>query len=140
LKKEQRQKAIIVDETTGTGWNKITYRHEFARIRRIAVAGIPDEEATTEARANGRNDSEPIWRCAPHPSLANKRDQDLRDTAVTWLARASATLPEIAAITGHSLGSIHTIMKHYLAITPELGDVAIDKLVAWMTREGIKVA
>ncbi len=70
---------------------------------------------------------------------AGKHDQDLRDTAVTWLARAKATLPEIAAITGHSLKSIHDIMKHYLAITPELGDAGIRKFTAWMEREGIAV-
>jgi hypothetical protein len=77
-----------------------------------------------------------VW---PYPSIAGKRDQDLRDTAVTWLARAGSTLPEIAAVTGHSLTSIHNIMKHYLAITPELGDVAVDKLAAWMEREGVAV-
>ena len=140
LDKESRPKTIIVDETTGRPWNSTTYRHEFKRVRMIAAAGMPDEGATAKARAEGRNDPEPIWRMAPCPSLADKHDQDLRDTAVTWFARAGATLPEIAAITGHSLGSIHSIMKHYLAITPELGDVAIDKLMAWMEREGIKVA
>jgi hypothetical protein len=114
IDKENRAKAILIDETTGRGWNKYTYRHEFARVRALAAAGCP--------------------------SLADKHDQDLRDTAVTWLARAGATLPQIAAITGHSLGSIHSIMKHYLAITPELGDVAIELLTAWMDREGIKVA
>jgi hypothetical protein len=141
LEKEKRPLTIIVDETTGRAWNKTTYRHEFKRVRTIAAKGLPDEEATAKARAEGRNDPEPIWRIAPCcPSLADKHDQDLRDTAVTWLARAGATLPEIAAITGHSLGSIHTIMKHYLAISPELGDAAIDKLMAWMEREGMNVA
>jgi len=28
----------------------------------------------------------------------------------------------------------------YLAISPELGDTGIEKLIAWMAREGIKVA
>ena len=68
-----------------------------------------------------------------------KRDQDLRDTAVTWLARAGCTLPEIASITGHSLRSIHQILQHYLAITPELADSAIAKLVAWMEKEHLVV-
>jgi hypothetical protein len=69
------------------------------------------------------------------PALAGKRDQDLRDTAVTWLANAGCTLPEIASITGHSLQSIHSILKHYLAITPELADSAIAKYVAWMRED-----
>jgi outer membrane murein-binding lipoprotein Lpp len=78
-----------------------TYHREFADIRSAAVAGIADKDL------------------APCPSLAGKHDQDLRDTAVTWLARAGATLLEITAITGHNLASIHNIMKHYLAITPD---------------------
>jgi hypothetical protein len=87
----------------------------------------------------GRN-PEPVCLTPPCRSLTDKHDQDLRDTAVTWLARAGATLPEIASITGHSLGSIHSIMKHYLALSPELSDAGIEKLIVWMTREGIEVA
>ena len=51
------------------------------------------------------------------PSLKGFRDQDLRDTAVTWLANAGCTLPQIASITGHSVENIHKILKHYLAQT-----------------------
>jgi hypothetical protein len=134
LEKEKRPITIIVDEHTGRAWNADTYRHVFAEIRAAAAAGILDEEATAKARH-----PEKIWRIAPCPSLAEKRDQDLRDTAVTWLARAGATLPEIAGVTGHSLASIHDILKHYLAVTPELGDAAIAKLTAWMEREGIAI-
>jgi hypothetical protein len=126
-----------VCEATGRPWNENTYQNNFSRIRAAAAAGIVDE-AAAEACTHGSN--QPIWRLPPMPSLAAKRDQDLRDTFVTWMARATATLPEIAGVTGHSLASIHNIMKHYLAITPELGDVAIDKVVAWMEREGIAVA
>jgi integrase len=104
---------IVVDEKTGRPYNGVTYRHEFSDLRAIAAKQCP--------------------------SLASKRDQDLRDTAVTWLARAGATLPEIASITGHSLRSIHNILKHYLAITPELADAGIAKLVAWMSKEGMAV-
>lgn len=67
----------------------------------------------------------------PMPSLAGFRDQDLRDTAVTWLALAECTIPEIAAVTGHSLQSITSVLEHYLARHPELADHAIAKLVAW---------
>jgi integrase len=140
LEKEKRPITVVVDETTGRAWNSNTYHHVFVDIRADAVAGIIDEEATAAARAEGRNDPGPIWLIPPCPSLAGKHDQDIRDTAVTWLARAGATLPEIASITGHSLASIHNIMKHYLALSPELGDAGIKKLVAWMEREGIKVA
>jgi len=112
--KDGRTAEIVIDEATGRPYNEHTYRHEFAKARAAAAVALP--------------------------SLAGKRDQDLRDTAVTWLARAGATLPEIAGVTGHTTPkSIHDILKHYLAITPELADSAIEKLMAWMESEGMAV-
>jgi integrase len=54
---------------------------------------------------------------------------DLRGTAVTRLAIASATEAEIATITGHSLRSVRAILDtHYLARDPALAESAIAKL------------
>ena len=54
---------------------------------------------------------------------------DLRGTAVTRLALAGATVPEIAAITGHSLREVGTILDtHYMHRDPALGEAAIRKL------------
>jgi integrase len=54
---------------------------------------------------------------------------DLRGTAVTRLALAGCTEPEIATITGHSLHSVRAIIDtHYLARDSALGDSAITKL------------
>lgn len=86
------------------------YRHVFAAIRTAAAAAMP--------------------------SLAGVRDQDLRDTAVTWLGRAGCSIPEICAITGHSAASAHGVLKHYLASHPEMADNAIKKLVVWYDGEG----
>lgn len=115
LKLGTRPQTVIVDEATGNTYAPDTYRHIFADVRARA------------AQTKGFN------------AIAFKRDQDLRDTAVTWMARAGATTPEIAAITGHDPKSIYTILKHYLAITPELADSAIAKLVTWMSNEGMVV-
>lgn len=52
---------------------------------------------------------------------------DLRGTAVTRLAEAGCTVIEIAAITGHSLKTVHQILERYLARTPELASSAILK-------------
>jgi len=98
-----------------------SYRTAFGDVRALAAQGSKE------------------YGLAPWPSLARKRDQDLRDTAVTWLARASCTMAEICAITGHSPKSVQTIIEHYLGAGPELADAGIDKLVAWMQREGIAV-
>jgi hypothetical protein len=113
LKLGTRPETIIVDEATGLNYNQDTYRHVFAEVRAAASAAMP--------------------------SLRHKRDQDLRDTGITWLARADNTLLEICAISGHSPQSVQTIIKHYLGSQAELADAGIDKLVAWMAREGIAV-
>ena len=53
---------------------------------------------------------------------------DLRGTAVTLLAEAGATVPEIAAITGHKLEYVGRILETYLARTGTLSNSAIAKL------------
>jgi integrase len=54
---------------------------------------------------------------------------DLRGTAVTRLALASATEAEIATITGHALREVRSILdSHYLNRDPALGENAIRKL------------
>jgi integrase len=54
---------------------------------------------------------------------------DLRGTAVTRLAIAGCTEPEIATITGHSLRDVHSILDaHYLHRDPMLAESAIRKL------------
>jgi integrase len=52
---------------------------------------------------------------------------DIRGTTVTLLAEAGCTVPEIAAITGHSLRSAQDIPDKYLARTGKLADSAIAK-------------
>ncbi len=53
---------------------------------------------------------------------------DLRGTALTMLAEAGCTTPEIAAISGHSQRYIEEILDKYLARTQHLAKAAITKL------------
>src|ERR1019366_5633792 len=54
---------------------------------------------------------------------------DLRGTAVTRLALAGCTVPQIAAITGHSLKDVANILEtHYMGGAVELAEQAIEKL------------
>ena len=56
---------------------------------------------------------------------------DLRGTAVTRLALAGCTTAQIAAITGHSLRDVESILEaHYLGGAVELAEQAIMKLEA----------
>lgn len=50
-------------------------------------------------------------------STTLKQDLDLRDTSITWLARADNTMAEICAISGHSPNSVQTIITHDLGAT-----------------------
>jgi integrase len=106
-----RLDAPLIADRDGAPYSSDRFRKAFAAVRAEAV-------------------------CA-RPELARLTFQDLRDTAVTRLALAQCSLAEIAAITGHSLASITTIVKHYLVLQPEMADAAIGKLAAWIEKEGI---
>lgn len=108
---------VIVDENTGRPFSSEWYRELFSTLRAAAVAGI-------------------AGKLEPMPSLADFRDQDLRDTAVTWLANAGCTIPEICAITGHAEEHATRILKHYLGRNTDQADSAIGKLIRWVEGKG----
>ncbi len=63
--------------------------------------------------------------------IAGVTFHDLRGTAVTRLALAGATPPEIATFTGHSLRDVGAILdSHYLARDSRLAESALRKLEA----------
>ena len=128
---------LIIDETGKAPFKSDWYRHVFAEVRGAAARGLVRGEdgkpALGPTKPTGRED----WLAKPVPSIAGKRDQDLRDTAVTWLGRAGATVPQIASITGHSFVSINQVLRHYLATHPDMADAAIGKLLAWMDETGV---
>lgn len=63
--------------------------------------------------------------------LGDLHFHDLRGTAVTRLALAGCTVPEIASITGHSVKDVEAILdRHYLGGRVELAENAIAKLNA----------
>ncbi len=73
------------------------------------------------------------------PALKNKVFQDFRDTAVTRLALANCNKAEICAITGHSQARADEIIRHYMVLTTDMADSAINKLNIWMQKEGIEI-
>jgi hypothetical protein len=63
---------------------------------------------------------------------------DLRGAAMTRLALAGCTVPEICAITGHSLEDANRILQaHYLHDDPQLAWNAVRKLEAYQVRLAI---
>ena len=61
-------------------------------------------------------------------SIGDLHFHDLRGTAITMLTEAGAAVPEIAAVTGHSLSNASRILEVYLSRTRSLADAAIIKL------------
>jgi hypothetical protein len=136
---------VLLDERNRRPWDEHDYRKVFRALRVAIATGALETVA-------GRNEpTRMAQRLLGHvdirakladagveltSSLIDFRDQDLRDTAVTWLARAKCEKFEIAAITGHSLKSIDEILKHYLGLHPELARSAMAKMVAWRAGQG----
>lgn len=125
---ERRKKAhivsphVVLDERHWSQFDTFSYYKRFKLVKIAAAKGLPATAHRKELK--------------PMPSCDTLRDQDLRDTAVTWLARAGCTIPEICAITGHNFNSANEILKHYLAMHQELADSAMRKMVAWHETDG----
>jgi integrase len=66
------------------------------------------------------------WKAASEKSgITELHFHDLRGTAITMLAEAGCTTPQIAAITGHSLKTVTAILDRYLARTRVLAGGAV---------------
>ena len=96
------------------------------------IGGLPDRLVylVTAAGRPWRGDHfrHEIGKVKTAAGLAHLHFHDLRGTAVTMLAEAGCTVPEIAAITGHTLRTAHDILDRYLARTKNLALSAIRKL------------
>lgn len=125
--------------------------HAKAPIHLRFPVGAPLRAALDAARARCKKENKPLpatilatergtawtesgfrasWRKACIKSgVTDFTFHDLRGTAVTRLAIAGATVPEIAAITGHNLKEVGSILDaHYMHRDPALGVSAIQKL------------
>ena len=103
-------RVYVISEETGLPYNADNFRHVFAEIR--AAAGIDEI---------GRQ----------HGIEGGLLFMDLRRTAVVHLARAGCSVPEIAAITGHSVSRTVSILDVYLPRDSEMAAAAIAKLDSW---------
>jgi site-specific recombinase XerD len=112
---------VVLDERSGQRYDGHRFRKLFRKVR---------DQAAAACHANG----DPI-----RSNIAAKQFWDLRDTAVTRLALAGCTIPEIRAITGHELETIHEVLKHYLALDDRMAIESIRKLKAYMAEEGIAI-
>ncbi|CAH0143676.1 hypothetical protein SRABI05_00362 [Agrobacterium fabrum] len=75
------------------------------------------------------------WRkCCEKAGITNLTFHDLRGTAITRMALAGCTVPEIAAVTGHSLKDVEAVLDmHYLGGRVELAASAMRKMMSLST-------
>lgn len=110
--------------------------------RRRAYEAVPTIHNTILVTSEGRkwtqNGFQSSWRKAmKRAGIEGLTFNDLRGTAVTRLAMAGCSVPEICAITGHSHPEVTTILDaHYLYRDPVLAENAMGKLAAWYARLG----
>jgi integrase len=97
-----RRGPLIFTTATGRAWQKRYVAHHFANARAKAAEAFPE--------------------------LVQLHFHDTRGTAITMLAEAGASVPEIAAITGHSYRTINSILEVYLPRTRHLAEMAMAKL------------
>jgi integrase len=101
---------------------------------KAALDATPRRSPIILTSANGRPWTESgfrmaWWQAGKRAAIAGLTFNDLRGTAVTRLALVGCTEAEIAAITGHSLRDVHSILdSHYLHRDIELARSAITKL------------
>lgn len=129
---------VLIDERLRRPWDDHRYRKVFRVLRHAAAFGrleaVKGKVTRTAEQLLGKLDVGAMLAGAglkPMPSLADFHDQDLRDTAVTWLALAQNDKWEIASITGHSLKSIDEILKHYFGLHPDLARSGMAKMEKW---------
>lgn len=94
---------LLVNERTGRPWDELSFRKTFAKVRMTAGTAV---EGLTFMR--------------------------LRHTAVTRLAEAGCTQGQIASITGHTEGSIRSVIEIYRVRTKAM---AIDAFTLRLAKE-----
>jgi integrase len=106
--------------------------HEALR-RLLDEAKVKRTGTLIVARPNGQRLTQPTWTKAFNAirhkaGLDHLQARDLRRTAVVNLARAGATVPEIAANTGHSIHRTQWILETYLPRDVHMARAGIAKL------------
>src|SRR5258708_3215792 len=117
---------IIASELTGKPYTRYeSFRRLFATIR--SAVALEKPSFNVDYIVPGRMISDPDAFTVRTEDL---KFRHLRHTAVTRLAEAGCTVPDIGAITGHSLQSINEIITHYLSRTKAQARRAFAKRLA----------
>lgn len=135
---------VFMWEAAGAPWSEGRYGKIYRMLRHAVAYGTPaiDEKAgkiDKEWKAVfGRRDIAAELASAGIsllPSLADLRDQDMRDTCLSWVSRAGADKWELAGFSGHAFGGDEKVLGHYVDIDPVFARRGMRKLEAWFAQE-----
>ena len=120
-----------VEEVLGEGGMGTVYRARDSKLHRaVAIKFLSNEVADASARRRFQREAQ-LASSLNHPHILTVHDigeLDSRQYLVTELADAGCTVPEIAAITGHSIKDAQTILDTYLVATRQQAATAMRKL------------
>jgi len=131
-------------EAGNCAWTEGRYGKVFRMLRQALAFGTPALDATTgkvdkewKALFGSRNVAAELSMAgiALQPSLADLRDQDMRDTCLSWLARAGCNKWQVAGFSGHAFGGGEAVLGHYVDIDPSFAQEGMKKLEAWFARQ-----
>lgn len=141
----QRQGDLLRLQWSAYDGRTFKLRQSKTRARVVVPVALPlrnlldGRKGQGEILRNSRGDAwtsdgfQTSWRKACEAAgIVGLTFHDLRGTAVTRMALAGCTAPEIASVTGHSMRDVyHIIDVHYLGSRQELAQRAIEKLEQW---------
>jgi hypothetical protein len=96
---------LVIDESTNSPFKPDWYRKVFRTVR---------DRASLE-----------------QPSIADLRDQDWRDTGLSWANFAGCTKGEIGSLSGHAFTGREAVLRHYVANDVALAASALAKVAQW---------
>lgn len=105
-----QHKQLVIDERANSPWKRDHYRHVHAGLIKLAMVAMP--------------------------SIADLRDQDWRDTALTWARQGGAEFEKRRMLSGHSQQSAALEEKAYLGDVGTEGTDAVNAiLTVWRGKE-----
>lgn len=136
-------RANVFLRENGSPWQPDWYRKVFQQVRHVAAYGAieRDKEGNPSREAQilfaARDVAAELARAGVTPlaSLADLRDQDLRDTGLSWAQRAGCDKWEIAGLSGHAFGKDDGVLKHYVSVPPEFARRAVAKVETWVAAQ-----
>jgi hypothetical protein len=134
---------VFLWEAGNVAWTEGRYGKVFRMLRQAVAFGTPALEEKTgkvdkewKALFGARDVAAELAAAGVQllPSVADLRDQDMRDTCLSWLARAGCNKWQVAGFSGHAFGGGEAVLGHYVDIDPSFAQEGMKKLEAWFAR------